>query len=312
MRYRNAFFLLLLLVLGYFAIRQFRPTSPGKVQETIRIDTQRVDLLEIFPPRGESPILLSREMDGWIVSNGNWSSPAAQQAVTNLLASIARIPVYGLLGSTPQDWKAYGLGERERLRIVASAKGDKAADLLIGRPATDSLHRCFIRLTEHPEVFSVPDLALATIATDQEAYLDRRLLKTPGVHKVETWSYILPDTTFTFRKRAESWWLQDTLLLNTPRVETYLSDLVRLRGDHIYEAALLPAPTDTNKTFIAEVQLGKPAEAILQVLHDSSRTERPFLVQSSQFASLWYESDSSGLVRTLLRPVSFFLPPKDQ
>ncbi len=305
MKIKRVLFVLAALLLGYVLYRWLSRPALSSRHSNLEIPIREVDLIDLRPA-GQPAILLKKEPQGWIVSDGSWSTPARPEAVEDLLASVEQIPLYELVAHDPESWKRYGLDDEQALRLVVWAKEERIADFAIGLPEADSLHRCFLRVTGLPEVFAVPDLALSTIATEPQAYIQKRLADSAALRDLQQWAYVLPDTTYRFtRQQGGDWRLQDSLPVRGERVDRLLDALVRARGQYLDMARNY---SDSSLYVLGEIQLGEPPELVITLARDRSLGERAFLIHSSQYPALWHRSDSGGLYGELMPPISYFLP----
>lgn len=302
---KRVVFVLAVLLSAYALFRWLSRPAPVRRQSKLEIPIREVDLLDLRPA-GRPAVLLKKEPHAWIVSDGSWSTPARPEVVEDLLASIQQIPLYELVAHEPESWKRYGLDDDQALRLVAWANEEKIADVYIGRPATDSLHRCFIRVAGLPEVFAVPDLALSTIAIEPEAYIQNRLADSAALRDLRQWAYVLPDTTYRFfRQAGGDWLLQDSLPVRGDRVHRLLNALTRPHGQ---SPDMARTYSDSSLYVLGELHLGEPPELVITLARDSALEERAFLIHSSLYPALWHRSDSGGLYRELMPPISYFLP----
>lgn len=306
---------LLFIFLGLLAIYGLSQVFTGKRTsnfntELILVDTNQVTqiIINTKPPNNEE-IMLQREDNGWIVSNGSVNTKAVSNAVQALLSNIQLIKTKYIAANSEEKWADYELGEQQGTRVQVFAGENQLEDFIAGRFAFDQQAQTgtsYLRLTNGKEVYAVDGFQTLTLGQGFNAYRNRTISNfAPNVTFDEV-TLQQRDTAFTFSKVSGTWMYGDQVL-DSMYVEMYLEQFMSLTGDTFADDFdEIQAPGFR----IGGLSLGGPAMTdnfSVEIYQDTTRIN-PFVFRSSQNPEAWFDSDSTGLFRKLVRDLPDFLP----
>lgn len=306
---------LLFIFLGLLAIYGLSQVFTGKRTsnfntELILVDTNQVTqiIINTKPPNTEE-IMLQREGNNWIVSNGTVNTKAVSSAVQALLSNVQLIKTKYIAANSEEKWADYEVGEQQGTRVQVFAGEQLLEDFIAGRFAFDQQAQTgtsYLRLTNGKEVYAVDGFQTLTLGQGFNAYRDRTLADFAPTVTFDQLTLQKADTTLTFTKTAENWMYGDQVL-DSMKVENYLQEFKMLKGDTFADDFdEIQAPNFR----IGGLSLSSSALAdklSIEIYQDSTRVN-PFVFRSSQNPEAWFDSDSTGLFRKLMKDLPDFLP----
>jgi hypothetical protein len=301
-------FLILLCIYGLTQFFSGKRESSFKA-ELIEVDTADVTSISIDPKGEVEEFTLKREGNQWIVTNGAVSVQATSNPVNSLLDNLTLIRTNRIAAKSPDKWSEYEVAEGEGTRVKVYRQDELLEDFIIGRFSFDQQARSgtsYIRLAGQEEVYAVDGFQMLSFNQGMTAYRNRTLLKLKPEMKIAELDYHTPDSTYRFYRQNEQWTRNGTAALDSAAVATYLNALRNLSGEHFADDFdELKAGDYALKSIVLR---GDNIEEPLRIdaYRDTTR-ERPFVLHSSQYPEVFFESDTSGLYKRVFGPPESFL-----
>ena len=185
-------------------------------------------------------------------------------------------------------------------------------DFIAGRFAFDQQAQTgtsYLRLTNGKEVYAVDGFQTLTLGQGFNAYRNRTISNFAPNVTFDELTLQQIDTAFTFSKASGTWMYGDQVL-DSMYVEMYIEQFMSLTGDTFADDFdEIQAPSFR----IGGLSLGGTAMTdnfSIEIYQDTTRIN-PFVFRSSQNPEAWFDSDSTGLFRKLVRDLPDFLPSQE-
>lgn len=279
--------------------------------ELISIDTSLISRLQIDLPDDKNlTIQLQREEDYWIASNGLVHLRAMNQGVQQLLQNLVDVTTTDIVATDETDWPDFGLGPGQAVQIEIFEGSKVVEHFWLGqvKQATstgDSVS--FIRMHQEKEVYAVDGLETNPFYQTFEVYRPKRILNFSEGTRIDSFSYLFPDTTYSFRRQDTDWIINEAEPAISAQVDQYLKSLDNIQIETFVD------DFDANSAAYSKHQallLHFPSSekpALIDVYLDTLR-ELPYVMRSTHNLSAWFGSDSSGVYKRLFWDIASFLP----
>jgi hypothetical protein len=306
MKNKHLVLIFLLLVAAVILSRkQFGKRERSFEAVLIETDTSALSAIVFTPPDGDE-FSLTKEANGWIISDGVRSAAASPEPISKLLNALQLIESRQIASKNRDQWPEYGLSEQQAFRVRLYRGGKVIHDFMLGDegfdPQTQSIFT-YLRMTGENTVFVTDGAQMVNIGRDFDSYRHRVLLRMKRDMEVTEFQWANPDTAFAF-VRTPAGWVHGDSLLDSMAVENYLNVMRNISGEQFADDFdEMQAEQYLHKTLTMS---GKniPEPFVIQCFHDSLRRP-PFLIRSSQNPRAFFKSDSTDLYRKVF-PEAFY------
>lgn len=298
-------------LLAIYGISQLFNTQPERSfkAELIQVDTAKVDLISVDPKGEENkPYTLKRENGAWIASQDNINAKANSAAINALLKTILEIKTKQIAAKSPEKWPEYEVAEGSGSLIKVSSGSKVLEEFIIGRFSFDQQAKTatsYIRLKGEDEVYAVDGFLSVSLGQNFDTYRNKELLALKPEMDITAFSFETPEGQANFTRQDGQWLLNGETPLDSTKVANYLNGLKSLSGS-TFADDFDDANADNLKfkTFTAKGNnITEPLS--ISCYRDTTR-ERPFVFQSSQNTEAFFDSDSTGLFKTIFKEPNEF------
>ncbi|HKK75094.1 MAG TPA: hypothetical protein VJ953_08490 [Saprospiraceae bacterium] len=305
MRLRTLFFIAaFLFVAGGLALRHhpyFQQPIDQLSVPVLAVSADQVQTISI--ERGEQELLLTKEGNQWLATNGQWSNPVEEQRIRDLLGPTRRVSSLGIAAQSMEDWRRQLPGDLPEMTWVRIYAKNKLLESFYLAPGSqpDSLEQeeVYLRLPRSEVIYRIPAAVGRAWLQPFQLYREQQLLSfDPTLVRGFT---IWTDTLAQRFRLADSVW-QDSLgqVLPDQKVRTWLKHLSNLKGKHyadqFNEVEKRPVP------FLAlDFYLANQGTIRLEAFADSNRLDLPFVIRSNQFTGRYFRSDSVQLKDLIIK-----------
>ncbi|MFK7933335.1 MAG: DUF4340 domain-containing protein [Saprospiraceae bacterium] len=293
-------FILSLFCLGIYGLTQFSTYAAGDQFSTVllQLDTTQVNRVIITPSATKNQIQFYRLPDlGWQVTSGNVSTPALIETVNDLLVALNNVQTTRVVTNQETDWEDYGVGE-EALQIEIITQDDQIERIIVGGRAhlkAAMIDTTFARIPNENEVYALKQFTRQIFTHPFHFYRQRKVLQIDDYQEVNR---VVLEQKDTLLRTKEGWKSTIGRTIDSTQLSNYFAQLNYLEGSYFAD--------DFDETQIAtlphqELMIsGDNINPTVQVkaYFDSTAT-LPFIIQSSQFPTIFYASDSSGIYQKL-------------
>lgn len=296
MRLRTLFFIAAFLFVAGGLVLRYHPYFQQPVGElsvpVLAVAADRVQTISI--KKGAQELLLTREADQWLATNGQWSNPVREQRVQALLRPLAKVSSLGVAAQSLEAWRARqptAVPEMSWVRLYS--KNELLESFYLGRRIqADSSDQftVFLRLPDSELIYRIPSEVGEAWLQPFSLYREQQLLSfDPAlVRGFAIWQ----DTVYQRFSLLDGVW-QDSLGQTLPpqKVQGWLRYLSDLQGkydaDQFNEVAQRPGPF-----FTLDFYLENRGSIRLEAFADSNHLDLPFVIRSNQFTGRYFRSDS--------------------
>lgn len=299
MRLRTLFFIAAcLFIAGGIALR-VHPFFQKSITD-ISIPILSVEPKQIYTisiTKNEEELLLTRENNQWIATNGQWSNAVKSDRIQYLLEQIKEVSSVGIAAQAEADWKVLNQVQREVSWVRLYSKTKFQQGFFISKPMPKDTLRgisSYLRLPESAVVYKVNKEIGAAWLQPFDLFRDQQLLAfDPNtVRSFAIQQDRLPEQRFV---KVDSIW-RDSLgkEMSNTKVQTWLSRLSNLKGQH-YADRFNEVEDRQNLIHAVRFHLENQGTISLEVYADSNRMDLPFVIRSDQFSGRYFRSDSIQL-----------------
>ncbi len=289
---------IIILLATFIAIDRYAKSTRSDEFETtlIDLDTSLVEIVRLTFPADDHPILLVREPQGWIASQGNISTMANKKALKMLLGELKKIQTTRIVADNADSWKDFGVGINQGPRVEVLGNNGKIEDFYIGKKSgveETGNAQPFIRLFEQKEVYEVVgnNLSFANLNFDQ--YRNKHFINFPDQQDIQKVIFKNLDTLYVVEKVDQNWFDVNGMHLDTRSIENYLESLRIVRGEVFADNF---DETRVGELFFKGISFELEAAGIVEVnCYWDSTWLNTYVLHSEQNPDSWVESDSAGL-----------------
>lgn len=303
MKLRNLFFIAAFLVFASAIALMNLPFFQQSVSylevPLIALDAAAVQTISI-QQAGEE-LILTKDSDKWLSTNGQWSNQLDKERVEALLACLQSVKSTGIVGQRAEEWPqfnqvtphVYYIRLYDRTQLLESFYLSAA-----GRVDTLLEKAVFLRLPNTNLVYEVPARIGELWLQPLGLYRDRQLLifdpaAVRGIRieepSMEPLQMVLRDSIWqdsTGRTYADTLFRSWLLGISNLQGQSYAE-----RFNEVEQRGL----PKTSYTFSIENQ----GPIRLEIFADSNQVAYPFVIRSNQFPGRYFKSDSTGLYQNL-------------
>lgn len=294
--------MLLLVLVVLLAIWGFSKLLAPKKDRTfktelIEVDTAAIQSIVLTPGGEEVEVTLSRSNNAWIASDGTSNVKAKKGSVAAWLNVLQLVKTNRIAAKKAEKWPEFELGDDQGLRIQVYDGSNKLEDFILGkfdfnpelRTATS-----YIRLSGENEVYATDGMPFITVGRKFDDFRDNTIIRMTREMEVTNFELQLPDTTLRFSKQSGDWMINESLALDSMKVENYLNFLRNISGETVAEdfddSQLNNLEQRTLR--LSGNQIATPF--MVYCYTDTTRSE-PFVIRSNQNPETYFSSDSSGI-----------------
>lgn len=289
---------IIIVLITFFTVDRLAKSTRSDVFETtlIDLDTSMVEVVRVTFPADDHPILLVREPQGWIASQGNTSTMANAQALEKLLQELRFIQITRIVTDKTSSWLDFGVGNNQGPRIEVLGRNGKMEDFIIGKGSGaegTTEEQNYIRLFEQKEVYEVVGNNLSFASMNFEDFRNKHFFNLAEWQDVKKVIFKKPDTNFVVNKVNHNWVLENGTALDSMELEKYLRSLQSVKGQFFADNF---DETRAGDLFFKGISFELEGNRIIEVnCYRDSTWLNSFVLHSEQNPELWIESDSAGL-----------------
>ncbi|MCB0628281.1 MAG: DUF4340 domain-containing protein [Saprospiraceae bacterium] len=306
MNLRNLVLILMFggLFYGMYYLYHAQASQPLQA-DLIAVNPLQISRLRITGPEREQYIELQRQDSGWIASNGQVHLIALSAPVEAVLQNLHKITTTDIAATSESDWNNYGLGDGYAVRVELFSGKERIEDFWVGQVPPGELPEdslVYLRIQGEQEVYVVKGLQTAPFYQPFSAYRPKTILSIPVDSRIDSFSFIYPDTTYTLNRRPQGWILNRLAMAEPAEVDHFLGNLQDLSSSDFAD------DFDHNRAGVERLlslQLyPSPAETpILVDMYLDTLREHPYVLRSTQNPGTWFECDSLELYKRFVLPL---------
>lgn len=298
MRLRTLFFIAAFLFLAAGLALRHHPYFQRPISEL------SVPVLSVIPDevhtvsiqRAGQELLLTKEGEQWLATNGQWSNPIETERIRTLFQPLQNVNAEGIEAQSMAAWQTISGALPEMVWVRLYSKTTLVESFYLAEKSRlDSVKQsfAFLRLPGSEIIYRVPGEVGEPWLQPFNLYREQQLLAfdPATVRGFTIWQDQLAQRFI----RNDSLW-QDSLGQSLPseKVQQWLGRLSNLKGEHyadgFNEVEKRPAPF-----FALDFYLENEGTIRLEAYADSNRLDLPFVIRSNQFAGRYFRSDSIQL-----------------
>lgn len=281
---RILFVVLALLILIFWISKQYdQRNSSNFRKELFQIDTAQVTAVLIKTPEADSPIELTKNGAGWLVSQGAAQFPVDEAAVNGLLEQLPVAKVKRLAATTKEKWADLQVDEQTGKQVTVMSGEKVLADFVVGKLSFSQTTRqglSYLRLQEENQVYAVESFLAATLRPDLNSWRNKRVTFFE-VDDVQRLQFTYPaDSSFVLEKGPTGQWQMESEAADSTAVMAYLSKIAKTSETNFAEqtpssaafATLVITRNNHPPIQIQAYQGSTPAQVILH----SSQNEQAY------------------------------------
>lgn len=306
-------FLVLLAIYGITRLTSKQRQSSFDT-ELIAVDTARVSSVTIRLKDADADIILKREAGAWLVSNGQISTEAVPSAVEAILGALTEIQTKRIVAKNSEKWADYEVEDGAGTRVTVYDGEEVLEDFVVGRFNFNQQTRSgtsYVRIAGEDEVYAVDGFLTLTFSQGFDSYRDRTILKLDAGQEITSVRFSSPDTTRQLVKVGEAWQIDGAVPADSALVAQYINGLRNLSGSTFADDfdELQADDYRYRSVTINGNNLLQPLSITCYL--DTTRTEEPFIIQSSQHPDVFFASDTTGVYERVFKDVEAFVGQGD-
>lgn len=301
-------FIIFIVLLGiYFGTKLFSGQRDRSFKaDLITIDTAKVTALSIFPKADDhQEVILKREENGWIATQGNMNTRATPGSVNALLGNLVQVKTKRIASKSEEKWTDYEVDEAGGTRIKIYAGNKLLEDFIVGKFDFNQANRSitsYIRLAGEPEVYAVDGFLSMSFNQGFDAYRDKSLLKF-NPEDISYISFSNGDEAININKTNGQWYYETTAL-DSAQIAGYLTNISSVTGNEFADDFdPIQATGQLAKTL--SLRGNNMAEPITVSAYRIDG-EQPFVLVSNINEDGRFYSDSSGIYSRIFKDISEF------
>ncbi len=282
--------------------------------ELIRLDTSRLNRIQMAPPGDRPPFTLVRqEGRGWIATNGRVSVPAIGRRVNQLLTQLAHIRSSRLVARQPAMGSQYELTGKNGAVLEAFSGSERLERFTIGRPPADTASPpslAYLRLRDESEIYAVDTALMRVCARPFRSYRNRQLLALPPPERITTILRRYPEnnTAFSIERDSGGQWRSRTgAPADRQAIDTFLASVAKLKGRFFADEFDTFSTPAKGPEIIGFYGPTLPDTLRIFTYHDSTR-RRPHLIGTNRRSQPFFSSDSTGIYQRIFSRLDSLWP----
>lgn len=292
------------LFYGMYYLYQSQASQPLHT-ELISVDTLEISRLRLQGPESQQLIELQRQDGDWIASNGQVHLKALSGPVRSILQNLIKITTIDISTTSESEWSNFGLAAGQTVRVEVFKSTARTGDFYVSQPPgeaapADSL--AYIRFQGENEVYAVRGLQTAPFYQSFAAFRPKTITDLPAGSQIDSFSYVLADTTYTISRSGAGWQLNGLQLEETNWIDRFLTNIRQLSSTAFAD------DFDDNRAGVVRLPALhlhlSPADApvLIEMYRDTLR-DQPYVLRSTQNPGTWFGSDSAALYQRFLVPL---------
>lgn len=305
MRLRTLFFIAAILFLvGGLALR-LHPYFQQPIDELsvplLELSVEQVKTISIENKEGE--LLLTRENDQWLATNGQWSNPIEKERIQSLLNPLKRVSSLGIMAQTLENWQLQMKGKLPEMSWIRLYSPNRLLEsfYIAQSPLADSLNPpiTYLRMVDSEVIYRIPAEVGRRWLKPFEEYREQQLLAL-DLERIEGLT-IWQDSTVQQLIRQDSIWQDSQGLSWTDQdIQSWLRRLSDLKGVH-YADRYNEVENVSSPFYALDFHLSNEERIRLEVFADSNQVDFPFVIRSNQFSGRYFRSDSIQFKQLMIK-----------
>lgn len=301
-------FIVLLAIYGVSQLTSNKRQSSFDA-DLITLDTMQVNSVVIKPKGSETEITLKREDDTWLVSNGQLSTEAVPSAVQSILGALTEIKAQRVVAKKSEKWADYEVDEGNGTRITVYRDEKVLEDFIVGRFSFNQQARSgtsYVRINGEDEVYAVDGFLTLTFSQGFDSYRNKTILKLDAGQEITALRFQYGDTTHSLQKAGDQWQIDDGEPADSAAVVSYLSTLRNLSGVTFADDFDELQANNYRHRSITVTANNTMEPLTINCYLDTTRTEKPFVIRSSQRPDAFFASDTTGVYDRVFKEIDTF------
>ncbi len=261
----------------------------------VEVDTSAVDKIIIHPKKSNSSFDLVRSESGWTVSDGGKTYPATSQSVMAIMTIVNSLPPQQLVSRSKEKWTEYEVDENgTRVELFSGAQ--QLDDFYVGRFNFDQMKRSatsYLRKASEDDIYAVDGFLSMTFDQDINGFRNKKLAQGLTKDNLNNIQFNGPETQISFNQTNGLWERSDGITVDSSKMANYLTAMLNKVGG-------------TPAAGISQMG-GTPVEsltfnngAVSFSIYANPNKEGEFLINSNKVEDLIFESNETGLYKTLI------------
>ena len=307
------------LIVLFIATNYFKKNRSSIFKpEVVHIDSSLVQKIVIHPPfnLNEGPIVISRKVDRWEVSQDSIFSKAKESMVKNVLGQLLQVEAERLVSKSRDKWRSYGLTDSLALRIEIQKKGNEVVSkLYFGKSSYEQPNvqgtgrgvpngSIYFRVGNKPETFAMSNQLSNAFNRKFNAWRNSQFIKVDKDLVTQLNFKRLEEGDF-FVAKTDSVWKMGMVPADSTKVARYLNNLQSQSSSQFVDTFSPKSKADYTLT----VRGKSMKELIVNAYRDS--LENKYVLSSSQHPDVFIESDSAAMFKRLFVNKDYFLNDQD-
>jgi hypothetical protein len=160
----------------------------------------------------------------------------------------------------------------------------------------------YIRIHQEQEVYAIQQLETWPFRQEFTQFRPKKVLSLPAGIPVDSFSFQLPDTLYTFTRAGKEWNFNGLPIRDPSPIQRFLRNLRHIESTGFVDDYDHNLP-ESNKFSSLLLYLSETDQPVLIDAYLDTLREVPFILHSNQNPTTWFGSDSSGVFNRLFWPV---------
>lgn len=294
----NKILLIILVALAaLYGLTQMTSKKEARSFKTnlVSIDTASVTKVIFQTKASPEEILIQKSNGAWNITKASLTVPCTKESMTALLNEVVDLKSIRPAATKEEKWADFGVDEKSGSPIKFYAGDELLADFIVGRFQMDQRRQSiesYIRLPEDPIVYGTQSYLPITMQQGFDAFRDKNLCKIDPI-QVNQINLNENENSYTL-KLEDGEWKNETVTKDSTEVAAWIEKITKLKGAEFQN----DINQLENATPIKTINLkGQNSAAINLYLNPAEG--KPFVIHSSLNQTAYFQSDSTGIYKTL-------------
>lgn len=296
------------------------PGQKSTLRESlVKADTSEVSRIIITPRAGAgNPFEFAREGSKWIIRQGDITSRPSAGTVESILSELISLKPQSLAGKGDSKLKEFELTDSLATRIkLLNKKGKVLADLMTGGFTYRQIQNpygggyggnniegtSYVRLYGEDEIYAVDGFFSLSFRGEFNDWRDRSFLRFKKEDLTRI-TFVTPaDTGYTLARKDSVWYVGDQEA-DSANTAGYISSLSFINGQNFRDNY----KPDSSPLYQADIEGNNMLRLNVKCYKDTASGK--FVLNSSLFPEVYFESDFDDLVSRIFKSKEYFMKKK--
>ncbi len=263
--------------------------------DIISIDTSKVSKIIFTAKNTLDEILLQKQNDSWILSQGDQTLACDPESIRNLLAQVIDVKAKRLAATKEDKWLKYEVDEKNGTPIKFFYGDQLASEFIVGRFNVNQQRQTmesFIRLKDGPRVYATDSYLPLALLNGIDGFRNKTIVDLdPSQIKGIEYSNgtAVQDLAFQAGK-----WIKNGVEMDSTKVANWVAKISNFKGTQFLKDTELLSSAKPIKSITI-----KGIENTSVDLFLNPGEGKKFVIKSSSNNSAYFQSDSTGIYKSI-------------